>query len=439
MTLANPASRPAPGGTLCRDCSTQFAAGSLCPNCGSARVISHPELFSLGVAHIDCDAFFASIEKRDRPELESKPVLVGGGQRGVVAACCYIARSYGIHSAMPMFQARKLCPEAVVVKPSSSKYTEAAHHIREAMRELTPLVQPASIDEAYLDLTGTDRLHGAPPAAVLAGFARQIEAEVGITVSVGLSHNKLLAKIASDLDKPRGFAVLGREDAADFLAPQPVTLLPGIGASFAAKLNRDGFRTLGDLQRRDAADLGARYGEHGLSLAARARGEDSRPVVVSRETKSISGETTFLEDLSALEDLEDKLYTMVRKVSSRAKAAELAGRVVTLKLKTSKFQSLTRRRTLPHATNLSGVIFETGRELLAEELGTAPSRRTYRLIGIGISDLVDADLMDDGFLFSEGHRRMGRRENAVDTLTERFGEGVIGTFRDRRTARPKKD
>ena len=422
---------------LCRDCGDLSAQGErLCPQCGSARRFSHPELGELGLAHIDCDAFFASIEKRDRPELEGRPVLVGGGRRGVVAACCYIARSYGIRSAMPMFKALERCPDAVVIRPEFRKYSEAAALIREEMQALTPLVQTASIDEAYLDLNGTDKLHGAPPAVTLARFARRIEDKVGITVSIGLSHNKLLAKIASDLDKPRGFAVIGRAEAAALLAPQPVSLIPGIGTSFAAKLERDGFRTLGDLQEQEPADLAARYGEHGLGLAARARGEDNRPVVVERETKSVSGETTFSQDLSAPEALEDELYRMARKVSARAKAAGLAGRVVTLKLKTANFRSLTRRRSLPHATNLAAVMFETGRELLREELNAARPARGYRLIGIGISELIPAAFMDDGFLFSGEHRRIGRREGAVDALTEKFGEGVIGTLRDYRT-RPK--
>ncbi|WP_325047970.1 DNA polymerase IV [Parvularcula marina] len=423
---------------LCRDCGNTAPMEELCPNCGSARTVRHPELFSLGIAHVDCDAFFAAIEKRDRPELANKPVLVGGEVRGVVAACCYIARSYGIRSAMPMFKAKQLCPEAVVVRSSFDRYKEAAHQIREEMRALTPLVEPASIDEAYMDMTGTDRLHGAPPAATLARFARRIEERVGITVSIGLSHNKLLAKIASDFDKPRGFFVIGREETAAFLAPHPVSLIPGVGQAFAARLSRDGFRTLGDVQKADDAWLEKKYGDHGRSLARRARGEDRREVVTSHETKSVSGETTFNEDLSDREPLEDRLYAMAKKVSTRAKAAQLAGRVVTLKLKTHDFKSFTRRRTLPHATNLTALIFETGRELLAEELIEAP-RRKYRLIGVGISDLVDADLMDDGFLFSGDHKRIGRRENAVSSLAEKFGDGVIGTLRDYRTTRKKKD
>lgn len=425
--------------TLCRDCGWVGEQRALCPNCHSARLISHPELTQLGIAHIDCDAFFAAIEKRDRPDFADKPVLVGGGRRGVVAACCYVARSYGIRSAMPMFKARKLCPHAVIVKPHFEKYKEAAGLIRAAMRELTPLVQPASIDEAYLDLTGTERLHGRTPAAVLAMFAKDIEARVGITVSIGLSHNKLLAKIASDLDKPRGYAVIGKAEAAVFLAPKPVNFLPGIGVSFARRLERDGYATLGDLQAVDPDHLYKKYGEHGQSLGKRSRGEDNRPVVTSRETKSISGETTFSENLSALPDLEDRLYAMAKKVSTRAKSAELAGRVVTLKLKTSGFRSLTRRRTLPHATNLSSMIFVVGRAMLSEELASNTKPRDYRLIGIGISELVEADLMDDGFLFSDDHERKERRESAIDSLTDRFGEGVIGTMRDHRTQKPKKD
>ena len=206
--------------SLCRDCSaTADEDFSQCPACGSRRVTSHPELLTLAIAHVDCDAFYASVEKRDRPELAARPVIVGGaGPRGVVAAACYVARIYGVRSAMPTYKALQLCPDAVVLRPDFTKYKQAARQIRALMAALTPLVQPLSIDEAVLDLAGTEALHGAPPAAVLAGFALQVEREVGITLSIGLAVNRLLAKIAAGRDKPRGFCVIGAE-AASLLAP----------------------------------------------------------------------------------------------------------------------------------------------------------------------------------------------------------------------------
>ncbi|WP_041534856.1 DNA polymerase IV [Parvularcula bermudensis] len=421
---------------VCLDCGgVSEPVSPLCPICGSARQVSHPELDRLSIAHVDCDAFFAAIEKRDDPSLVDKPVLVGGGHRGVVSTCCYIARSYGIHSAMPMFKAKALCPQAVIVPPRGAAYREAAAQIRDLMAPLTPLIQPVSIDEAYLDLGGTERLHGAIPAQLLAKLAKDVETQIGITLSIGLSVNKLLAKIASDFDKPRGFTLIGGTEAANFLAPYPPGLLPGIGTRFSEKLMRDGFRTLGDLQHCSTRELVDRYGEHGLTLRARACGEDPRPVTVDRETKSVSGETTFRADIGDAAALEDHLYAMARKVSSRAKEKGLAGRVVTLKLKTARFRTFTRRQTLPHASNLTRVIFDCARAMLTAELQKGRTPVTYRLIGAGISDLVPAEVMHDGYLFAEDLEKTGRREDAIDKLNARFGEDSIGTMRDRRIAR----
>lgn len=423
---------------LCRDCGQISAFGPVCPHCGGHRTIQHDEIESLAIAHVDCDAFFASIEKRDEPSLATKPVIVGGGTRGVVATCCYIARTYGVRSAMPIFKAKALCPQAVIRPPRFEAYQEAAHLIREEMLAITPLVQPLSIDEAFLDLTGTERLHKAVPASSLARLARQIEERVGITVSIGLSHNKFLAKLASDLDKPRGFAVIGEAETMDFLAPLPPTAIYGVGKSFGDKLARDGITRLQQLQSADPRELMRQYGEHGLRLYRLSRGEDDRRVSTEREIKSVSGETTFNEDIHHRDLLEDKLYAMAQKVSRRAKAKGLAGRVVTLKLKTSSFRSFTRRKTLPHPTNLAQVILETGQHLLrAEEPQASPTHEAYRLIGIGISDLCPAVMMDADFLFPEAHRRIGRQEDAIDKLRQKFGDDVIGTGRDKRAPRPK--
>ncbi len=282
------AASPILGHGFCRDClaPVRQAGERRCRACGSPRLLSHPELPRLTLAHIDCDAFYAAIEKRDRPELRDKPVIIGGGKRGVVSTACYIARIRGVRSAMPMFKALDVCPDAVVIKPDMEKYVAVGRDIRRRMEALTPLVEPISIDEAFLDLAGTERLHRRPPALVLAEFARQIEREVGITVSVGLSYCKYLAKVASDLDKPRGFAVIGEAEALDFLAPKPVSLIWGVGKAFAATLEADGIRTIGQLQRLDRADLMKRYGSMGDRLHHLSRGQDERRVHPSATQKA---------------------------------------------------------------------------------------------------------------------------------------------------------
>ncbi|OYX85330.1 MAG: DNA polymerase IV, partial [Azorhizobium sp. 35-67-5] len=280
---------PAPG--FCRDCLADAGPAPRCQACGSPRLVRHPKIDSLSVAHVDCDAFYAAVEKRDDPSLADVPVIIGGGVRGVVSTCCYIARISGVRSAMPMYKAKALCPNAVIVKPNMAKYAAVGRQVRALMQELTPLVEPLSIDEAFLDLTGTERLHRLSPARVLARFAARVESEIGITISVGLAANKFLAKTASDLDKPRGYSVLGLEEAPAFLAPRPVTFIWGVGPAFGAKLARDGFPLIGDLQRADEKDLARRYGAEGLRLWKLARGLDARIVTPDREAKSVSAET----------------------------------------------------------------------------------------------------------------------------------------------------
>jgi DNA polymerase IV len=404
---------------LCRDCLRDASDTAVrCPACGSPRIARHPELDRLTIAHIDCDAFYATIEKRDDPSLVDKPVVVGGGKRGVVAAACYVARTYGIRSAMPMFEAKRRCPEAVVVKPNMAKYVEVGRRVRAAMRALTPLVEPLSIDEAFLDLGGTERLHGMSAAKVLARLALQVERDFGITVSIGLSANKFLAKIASDMDKPRGFAVLGQSEAAAFLAPKPVGFIYGVGAVSAGKLSRDGFRLIADLQRAEEIELVRRYGEEGGRLWRLARGIDQRKVDPERETKSISSETTFERDIGELRPLEQTLWELSEKVSARLKSNALAGSTVTLKLKSADFKIRTRARSLAAPTQLAARIFAAGRDLLVHEVGTT----RFRLIGIGVSHLeiaADADLSD---LID---RRTAEAEHAVDRLRLKFGRDAV--------------
>lgn len=409
--------------TFCRDClkdaaDTANGPAKRCAACGSPRLARHSDLSTLTIAHIDCDAFYATIEKRDDPSLADKPLIIGGGKRGVVSTCCYLARTYGVRSAMPMFKALELCPKATVVKPNMRKYVEVGRQVRAAMLALTPQVEPLSIDEAFLDLTGTERLHGMSAAKVLAKLAKDVERDIGITVSIGLSANKFLAKIASDLDKPRGFAVIGPSEALAFLAPRPVGFIYGVGAVSAAKLAHDGFRLIGDLQRADEHDLMRRYGEEGQRLWRLARGIDTRKVNPERDTKSISSETTFNTDISDFRPLEQTLWELTEKVSERLKAAHLAGSTVTLKLKSADFKIRTRARSLAAPTQLANRIFAEGRDMLKHEVGAT----RYRLIGIGVSHLVEAEGEDLSDLLD---RRGALAEHAVDKLREKFGKAAV--------------
>ncbi len=414
--------------TLCLDCGAMpnQSAGGPCPDCASRRIIRHPELMTLSVAHIDCDAFYASIEKRDDPALADRPLIVGGGARGVVTTACYIARTYGVRSAMPMFRALKACPEAVVIKPNFAKYTAVAREVRELMEELSPLVEPVSIDEAFLDLAGTERVHRMPPAAALARLQRHIRREIGITVSIGLSFNKFLAKTASDFDKPNGFSTIGVADAKDVLARLPVGAIWGVGAVMTKRLNADGFTTIADLQKADAASLTRRYGEIGLRLADLSHGRDRRRVAPSRETKSVSSETTFNADISSVAELENILWRLSERTSSRMKAKELAGRVVTLKLKTSDFRTITRRITLPRPSNLARIAFDAAKPMLAETVND----RAFRLIGIGYSDLSTASAIAQSDMFAGEEEKIRREEAAIDAIRKKFGDDAIALGRN---------
>jgi len=409
--------------SLCRACLTFHESGAArCPACRSPRGVSHPELGVLSIAHMDCDAFYASVEKRDNPELRDRAVIVGGGTRGVVSTCCYIARISGVRSAMPMFQALKLCPEAVVVKPRMAAYAEVSRAIRAMMEDLTPDIEPLSLDEAFMDLTGTARLHGAPPAVMLAGLLRRMELELGITGSVGLSHNKFLAKIASDLDKPRGFSVIGRAETEAFLAPKPVRLIWGVGTASQAALERAGIRTIADLRQWESADLVARFGQMGARLYDLARGRDTRRVNRDEKVKSISKETTFDADISDPDLLDGHLWRLAEQVADRAKAKDLAGRTVTLKLKRADFSGITRRHALHGPTQTADRIYREAAALLVAEAGRGP----FRLIGVGIADLCPAAEADrEGDLLDPDAGRRAKAEAATDAIRARFGRGAI--------------
>jgi DNA polymerase IV len=413
--------------SFCRDCLADVPERShRCAGCGSPRVAGHAGLAQMAIAHVDCDAFYAAIEKRDDPSLADKPVIVGGGHRGVVATACYIARTFGVRSAMPMFEARRLCPHAHVVKPDMAKYARVGREVRAMMGALTPQVEPLSIDEAFLDLTGTERLHGMMPAKTLARFAKRVETDIGITVSIGLSQNKFLAKIASDLDKPRGFSMLALSEAPSFLAPRPATFIWGVGKAMGGELARAGFRTIADLQRADETELMRRFGAEGLRLARLSRGIDTRTVNPDRETKSVSAETTFSADIADFRSLERTLWELCEKVSGRLKAKELAGATVTLKLKSDDFRLRTRAQSLSAPTQLAAKIFDAGRELLAREtLARETGTTRFRLIGIGVSALASAQDADPADLVDHRGQRSAAAEHAVDRLREKFGQAAV--------------
>jgi DNA polymerase-4 len=407
---------------LCRDCLHPFETGRRCPACGSPRITAHPELFDLGIAHMDCDAFYASVEKRDNPALRDKPVIIGGGRRGVVSTACYIARIKGVRSAMPMFQALKLCPEAVVVKGRMEVYARVSRQIRAMMEDMTPAIEPLSLDEAFLDLTGTARLHGAPPAVLLARLVKRMQTELGITGSIGLSHNKFLAKLASDLDKPRGFSVIGQAETLDFLSDKPVRMIWGIGAAGQASLEAVGIRSFADLRRWDRRDLHERFGTMGERLWHLCRGEDTRRVAPDRAVKSISNETTFAEDISDPDILDGHIWRLAEKVADRAKAKGMAGRTVTLKLKRDDFRLLTRRLSLPDGTQVADRLYRSARTLYDQ----ADHPRPYRLIGVGLSELIPAEAADrSGDLLDPQAARRIKAERATDAIRARFGEDAI--------------
>ncbi|MEP5779354.1 MAG: DNA polymerase IV [Hyphomicrobiales bacterium] len=411
---------------ICRDCQSWQAPPTnakrrRCRSCASPRLLAHKELQELTIAHIDCDSFYAAVEKRDNPDLIDKPVIIGGGRRGVVSTACYIARIHGVHSAQPMFKALDACPNAVVIRPNMEKYVRVGRQIREQMMTLTPLVEPISIDEAFLDLSGTQRLHGHSPAETLVQFCRHIEDTIGISISIGLSFNKFLAKIASDLEKPRGFSVIGREEALSFLKDKPVGMIWGVGKAMKAKLASDGIATIGQLQTMNEADLARNYGAIGIKLARLARAHDTRIVSTDSKTKSISSETTFDSDIADLTLLTKKLRALSDKVSKQLKTKEYSGHTIVLKLKTADFKTRTRNRKIHDPTQLADRIFRTGLDLLKRETdGTK-----FRLLGIGVSDLYPAEAADPDDLIDLQSMKRAQAERAMDDVRDKFGQKAV--------------
>ena len=408
--------------SICRECLSTFDSKVLyCPNCESFNLISHKEIEKLNIAHVDCDAFYASIEKRDNPKLKNSPVIIGGGKRGVVATACYLARIKGVRSAMPMYKALKLCPSATIIKPNMSKYRDASRKIQNLMNQLTPLTEPISLDEAFLDLSGTKKLHKKIPAVLLAELSKKINQEVGISVSIGLSYNKFLAKICSDLDKPKGFSLLGRGDSKKFLSSQPVEILWGVGKILKRKLNDDGIKTIGQIEELGIKEVMNRYGSIGSHIYSLSQGKDLRRVVPQRQIKSISHETTFENDISDKEVLEKKLWSLCEKVSKRSKERGLGGQTISLKLKTKEFKLISRSCTIDEPTQIGELIFQHSKTLLDRE----DDKIKYRLIGVGISNLKDSELCDLYDLINISKTKNAKIEYAIDDIRNKFGKDLI--------------
>ena len=371
---------------------------------------------------MDCDSFYASVEKRDCPELIDKPVIIGGGRRGVVSTACYVARIRGVHSAMPMYRALKLCPDAVVIRPRMKLYAEISLQIRKMMLELTPAVEPISLDEAFLDLGGTQRLHKKPPAVLLAELTNRIKTELGLTGSIGLSHNKFLAKVASDLNKPNGFSIIGKQETEKFLFNKPVNILWGVGAGTKEKLGAMGIKTLSDLLRWEESDFVRKFGASGKRLKALASGKDNRRVMAERLIKSISNETTFGEDILNHEILIGHLWRMCEKVSDRAKSREIAGKVGVIKLKTDKHRLITRRLTFKEPTNMADRLFNALEPLLKSEIKEVK----FRLLGVTLTNLCDQKYADlTGDLLDLNAQNRQKAELATDKIRRKFGVNAI--------------
>ncbi|MBI3522231.1 MAG: DNA polymerase IV [Chloroflexi bacterium] len=376
------------------------------------------------ILHCDLDAFYASVEQRDHPEYRGRPVIVGGGpnERGVVSAASYEARRFGVRSAMPLREAGRLCPDGIFVPGDHEKYIAASDAVMALFSLRTPLVQPISLDEAFLDVTATHHLFGGP-LAIAQELKRRVRADLGLVLSVGLATNKLCAKIGSDLRKPDGLVVVEAGEEAAFLAPLPLERLWGVGPKTRAVLEGYGMKTIGDLAATDPRVLEQRLGEHGSAISERSRGIDTDPVVPEMEPKSIGHEHTFDRDTSERATIESTLLRLSEGVGRRARDAALAGRTITLKLRVAPFETRMRQRTLPRPTDADLEIFGVARALLREALAAdrASGRaRPVRLIGVTLSGLVEGRQLG---LFD--HARASRLDAALDTVRDRFGDGAL--------------
>ena len=377
------------------------------------------------IVHVDMDAFYASVEERDRPELCGQPLVVGGNPkgRGVVAAASYAARAFGIHSAMPAAEAKRRCPGAVFLNPRMARYVEISREIHEIFRRYTPEVESLSLDEAFLDLHASRRLFG-PAAHVARRIKQEIRDEIGLVASVGVAPNKFLAKIASDVDKPDGFMLVESDAVQDFLDPLPVSRIWGVGRVTGRKLRQLGIELIGDLRRWSKERLMVEFGSGGAHLWALSRGMDDRPVVSERAAKSVGHELTFAKDLVAPREMQGFLSELAEKVARRLRRKGLAGKTVQLKLRYADFHTITRRRTVSEATDGGAELRETAYELLTQALKEREA--PVRLLGVAVSGLETRRPAQAGlFADPDDPQRRQTADAVLDRAADRFGEDVL--------------
>ncbi len=375
------------------------------------------------IIHVDMDAFYASVEQRDDPRLQGKPVIVGGRaeNRGVVAAANYAVRVFGVHSAMPTATAMKLCPEAILVKPRIPYYGEISQHLRGIFNRYTPLVEPLALDEAFLDVSGSERLFGTPEQ-MARDIKEVIRAELDLVASVGVAANKFLAKLASDLEKPDGLVVVREEEVEEFLDPLPVGRIWGVGAATGKVFDRLGIRTIAQLRERSLEDLQSRFGKAGEQIWRLARGIDGRKVVPDRQAKSISNETTFAVDIDDSEILEAWLMDLSEQVSGRLRGAGLRARTVQIKVRYNDFETITRRTSVVEPMDSTREVWGLARKMMRERLPSRPLK--VRLLGVGVSRL-DRSGQTQGDLFDQGVGQETRLDGVTDEIRRRFGDHAV--------------
>lgn len=375
------------------------------------------------IIHVDMDAFYASVEQRDRPELRGKPVIVGGRaeDRGVVAAANYVVRGFGVYSAMPTSTALKLCPHAILVRPRIDHYAGISRQLGEIFHRYTPLVEPLALDEAFLDVSGSERLFG-PPGTIARHIKKVIHDELALVASVGVAPNKFLAKLASDLDKPDGLVIVQQEEVEEFLEPLPVGRIWGVGKVTERVFQRLQIHTIGELRERSLEDLTSRFGKMGQQMWSLARGIDKRAVIPDRQAKTISNETTFAVDIEDRELLESWLMELAEQVARRLRAAGLRARTVQIKVRYDDFETVTRNTSVPEPMNSTREVWSLARKMLNGRLPDRPLR--VRLLGVGVSNL-DRSGETQGKLFEDGPDQDSRLDGVTDEIRSRFGKDAV--------------